>query len=728
MIMDEVILKNLKASWTKYDIVRLIEITANNELKDYISGLKPLDTPVLTKFLGIKKLSDELPSFWKDIQKYPKYVRLFSFIAAVSTHYSLLKLLAKFASKGSMHGTYVYNANDKVSTNLRSALVVSGAALQNYRREIEVPYTFATLFECGEVGFLIKELFTSRLIVIGYDKNKLINNIDFFIEACDKSFMIDALALEKEQFRRWIQGDNLDSKRDVFSISKLKVYTQLPMLRVNQWMNEWDDIDFDIKELRRKPNPYFYIFSIDARLLKRLSDVYSRNTNDRTSIQRKQSDARVKEISNYIEGGFPWSTLTREQQKTAENSTLKMPGLLPTAIIINILAPNEKRNGKIIDEIDCLKIEDKLNDTNIWKDAKDASFPILKIPEQIFDDKWDPKLKPIEVIDGQHRLWAFEDSQYFNGNYELPVIAFYNLDRAWQAYLFYTINIKPVKINTSLGFDLYPMLRTQKWLETSKDGILAYRESRAQELVEALWVSPLSIWHNRINMIGESGGPSISQAAFIRTFINSFFRKTKGLFSSNFVKLDLQVINWNRVQQAAFIFLIWDYIGQALLKNKELHWAEKLRENSDDSENIDEKDPAFTGKYSFLSRDQGVRAVSVFANDFFYTLMDESIFDLNNFMWDDGIDDLYINDASLSRALSLFENDSNFMAYVSSFADVIVKVDWRTPTAPFDRGEDSRKQLLFKGSGGYTEYYRVIKEKFENESNEFLQGIIAKMG
>ena len=59
-------------------------------------------------------------------------------------------------------------------------------------------------------------------------------------------------------------------------------------------------------------------------------------------IQRKKSDARVKEITNYIEGGFPWSTLTREQQRTVEHAKLKMPGLLPTAIIINILSPNEK--------------------------------------------------------------------------------------------------------------------------------------------------------------------------------------------------------------------------------------------------------------------------------------------------------------------------------------------------------------------------------------------------
>lgn len=728
--MNETIdLKKLKSSWTKYDVVKLIDIVAENKLKEYINDGKTIDKPVLKGFLGIKELSDELPSFWSEIQNYPKQIRLFSLIAAISMHYTLLKLLAQFALKGTMTGVYKYIEKDiKVSTNLRSALVISGAALQNYRREKKVPYTFASLFENGEVGLLVRKLFINRLSIIGYNHAVLETNTDLFIEACDKSYMIEALALDNEQFRKWIGGEALNQTEDVFSIKKLKVYRQLPMLRINQWMNEWDDINFDPIELRRKPKPYFYTFSIDARLLKRLSDVHRRNTIDRTSIQRKQSDARVKEINKYIEGGFPWSTLTREQQKTLEHSRLKMPGLLPTAIIINILSPNEKRNGKVIDDKDCLKIDDRLNTQKAWKDAEAVPFAILKIPEHIFNDDWEPELKPIEIIDGQHRLWAFEDNQNFNGNYELPVIAFDNLDRAWQAYLFYTINIKPVKINTSLGFDLYPMLRTQSWLESSKDGILAYRESRAQELVEALWFSPLSVWHNRINMIGETGGAPMSQAAFIRTLINSFFRQTKGLYSSNIGKTELQVLNWNRVQQAAFIFLLWECIEQSLSANKELHWANKLREIDDETENSKfDYDKAFVSKESFLSRDQGVRAIMVYANDFFYTLMDEAIFDLNQFLWENGIDEFSINDESLQVALSIFKKNIQLMNYLELFANNVIKIDWRTSTAPFDQEEDRRKQLIYKGSGGYTEFQKVLKTTFEMAGNNLLSQVVFKM-
>ncbi len=722
---ENIDIKKLASSWTKYDIVKLIDITAENDLEPYISGLKAIDTPVLKGFLGIKNIYDDLPRFWMEIQNHPKQVRLFAFVAAISTHHALLKLLAKFSSKSSMTGTYRYESGGKISTNLRSALVLSGAALQNYRREKEVPYTLATLFENGAVGLLAKDLFINRLSIIGYNETELAANQELFWEACDKSFIIEALSLDKEQFKKWTSGNSLDPQKDVFSIRNLKVYSQLPMLRVNQWMNEWDDINFNSYELRRKPKPYYYTFSIDARLLKRLSDVHRRNTEDRTSIQRKKSDARVKEIANYIEGGFPWSTLTREQQKTGEHSKLKMPGLLPTAIIINILSPNEKRNGKTLEAKNCLTIDDRLNNQDAWENARRVPFPTLNIPECVFNDDWSPELKPIEIIDGQHRLWAFEDNQNFNGNYELPVIAFDNLDRAWQAYLFYTINIKPVKINTSLGFDLYPMLRTQSWLEASKDGILAYRESRAQELVEALWVSPLSVWHNRINMIGESGGPSMSQAAFVRTLINSFFRQTKGLYSSNLVKEELQVLNWNRAQQAAFIFLIWENIERSICNNNNLQWANKLREVNYSNET--EYDQAFVSKESFLSRDQGVRAVMVYANDFFYTLMDESILNLNEFLWEESIDELSINDESLEIAIRLFKKNVILMNYLHQFAELIVKIDWRTPSAPFDREEDRRNQLIYKGSGGYTEFQKALRTLFETEASGSLKEVVLKM-
>jgi adenine-specific DNA-methyltransferase len=132
-----------------------------------------------------------------------------------------------------------------------------------------------------------------------------------------------------------------------------------------------------------------------------------------------------------------------------------------------------------------------------------------------FNASWQPKsLHPIEVIDGPHRLWAFDED--FRHDYELPVVAFVGLDVSLQAYLFWTINIKPKKINPSLAFDLYPLLRTEDWLEQA-DGPTVYRDARAQELTEALWAHTTSPWYQRINMLGQTQGRLVTHAVVSRT-------------------------------------------------------------------------------------------------------------------------------------------------------------------------------------------------------------------
>ena len=81
---------------------------------------------------------------------------------------------------------------------------------------------------------------------------------------------------------------------------------------------------------------------------------------------------------------------------------------------------------------------------------KDISRIILPYTE--WTNSWRPSgMPPLEVIDGQHRLWAFDSA---DEDFELPVVAFHGLDISWQAYLFWTINIKPKRINPSLAFDL----------------------------------------------------------------------------------------------------------------------------------------------------------------------------------------------------------------------------------------------------------------------------------
>jgi len=707
----------LKTSWTKYDAVQVIEIITSKDLNAYLSGTKKIDKPILRAVLGIDTSESTLPYYWDRIILYPKQLRLFSLIATLFTHSTNIKKFAEnYSKKGQLGGVFIVEPHDKVSTNIRSALVVAGASIENYRKSNEVPFSFTALFENGEVGLLMKDLLKDRLKKMGYSAEILQSDKEF-VKLCQKHDFIGALALHKNQFERWVNGEVINSS-EIFDFKQLEIYKEIPALRINQWMNEWDDIDFDTK-LRRKPKPVFYMFSIDARLLKKIADVHRRKSDtprrDDIQVQRQKNDVRIEEIRKYIEGGFPWSTISKQEQKSSEYEDLKMPGLLPTAIIANILGEGELRDGKSLNSRDRIVIEDEK-----------GRFPKIKLPEHLFEndgEEWEPNLKPIEIIDGQHRLWAFDENQNLSGNYELPVIAFDNLDRAWQAYLFYTINIKPVKINTSLGFDLYPLLRTQSWLEKSKDGLLAYRETRAQEIVEALWHYPQSSWYQRVNMIGDSAGIVMSQAAFIRSLVNSFFKRTKGLFADVIDIHSYKILNWNRTQQAAFIILLWNRIGDAA-KNCTDEWALNLRNDIESAQafvNVLGLDLALTSKNSFLTRDQGVRGILSFANDFFYIAANNNDIDFNSFIWADDLDDTVIQNESISKAIELFSSNQKFTNLINEFAEAVCKVDWRTSTAIFTSEQQRVVQMKYRGSGGYSEFWKELFNVFNTSTSPLIR-------
>src|SRR5262249_45408689 len=151
----------------------------------------------------------------------------------------------------------------------------------------------------------------------------------------------------------------------------------------------------------------------------------------------------------FVEFGFPWSTLSDAKRASAEFNDLRKPGWLPTAIVLNILTKDAVRNGSTVADKDLASI--------VEVDGQ----PRLQLPYESWSADWAPsKLPPFEVIDGQHRLWAFEGASKLE-NFQLPVVAFVGLDVSWQAYLFWTINIKPKRINASLAFDLYPLLRSE---------------------------------------------------------------------------------------------------------------------------------------------------------------------------------------------------------------------------------------------------------------------------
>lgn len=469
--------------------------------------------------------------------------------------------------------------------------------------------------------------------------------------------------------------------------------TSVPALRVKQWLPDWDKVNFDEEQNQSRPGPHFYLFSMSAAQLRKLSAIYRRDTDSMTprkddlGIQRRHDQERSAEIRRYVAEGFPRSGLSEVQRKDPSNEGLRKPGWLPTAVVVNILDVGDERNGRKIDTDHAVRVQD----------SPDGAFSQLTLPDAI-----DDALPPIEVIDGQHRLFAFDDDDPNVADFELPVVAFHGLDISWQAYLFWTINIKPKKINASLAFDLYPLLREQDWLD-SGDRILVYRESRAQELTEVLWATPESPWFKRINMLGgprKENGP-VTQAAFVRSLIASMVKpweplgksRVGGIFGGTPNQND--GLAWSRLQQGAFLVTAWRLLAEAVKASDQV-WAEELRSQRAELE-PSAGDPAFSGAFSLLATDQGVRGFQSVVNDLCYIRQKQ----LSLSEWRDSGD---LADVSAENVRDVAATlPEPILAFLRDISGGLATYDWRTSSFPGLPEQERLAKAALRGSGGYKE-------------------------
>ncbi|SEO14843.1 DGQHR domain-containing protein [Mucilaginibacter sp. OK283] len=695
---------NLNASLTKYDTVKVIPIVLNNEISAYLNREKPIDPPTLYHFLGMNSLDDQLPSFWKEIYNYPDQLGLFALVASITTHANTIELFADKSSLGNMSGLLDID-KDKQLTNLRGMLVESGAADKVFRRKSQVPYDLSLLFTSGEVGKLTKQLFINRLERIGHSKEEADDN---FLDLSERYKFNKLLSLSMAQYEQWVNGTGISNS--LYELEKngitFEKYGRIKALKVKQWLDSWEHVpNFNTKN-RKKPGKYFFQFNIPALLLKRIYSVHSRNSsvarNDEQFSQRKHSEDRSNEIREYVTGGFPWSTITSQQKDTETYRNLQMPGWLPTSIIANILGAESVRRQNVIEADSTIQIIDI-----------DENFAELVLPKRIWSENWTPIVSPIEIIDGQHRIKAFDHVLDLQGDFEFPVVAFYDLDFTWQAYLFYTINIKPKRINTSLAYDLMPLLRIQDWLEQDLNGPDVYKKVRAQELTELLWKSPVSPWFNRINMLGNtgdnSGGP-VSQNAFINSLTTSFVKKWDGklggLFGGEMNAGEQDIIQWDKETQAAYLITIWKSINSAVGKSN-AEWVTDLKKRPTESQLANPSDLsfAFTHPLSFFTTDQGIRPILFLFNDLSFVAYD--FLKLNKFYV--SIDtEKFTTDEAIEKIVNSFRSEKVIHDFLNALSEEIVeKFDWRTPSA-FDSQipEEDRKrqnQNQFRGSGGYRE-------------------------
>jgi hypothetical protein len=130
-------------------------------------------------------------------------------------------------------------------------------------------------------------------------------------------------------------------------------------------------------------------------------------------------------------------------------------------------------------------------------------------------------------------------------------------------------------------------------------------------------------------------------------------------------------------------------------------WAEKLR-----SENVEQKakaadDPAFTGPFTLLNQDQGVRAVLHITNDLAFVRNEE----LGLRKWgtdtqgDDEIKMITNAIASMPKQISEF---------LALLTEGLAEFDWRSANAPGLSEHERLTKLVYRGSGGYAEFRRQL--------------------
>jgi predicted ATP-binding protein involved in virulence len=196
-------LTKLKTSWTKYDIVQVLDVVYSvDTIQKYMKGGAPINEPILKTFLGVRTLNDPIPSYWIDIQKYSdKEKKLFALAALLFTHYEIIDQFANIFNKGNMKGVAIIKG-DKASTNLRSALVISGATDPSNRRQKKVPYDFTPLLTNYNIGPLFKQVLFQRFEVCGLNEP---TNDEFYDHSYEGYFPA-VLGLTNDQYYNWLEG------------------------------------------------------------------------------------------------------------------------------------------------------------------------------------------------------------------------------------------------------------------------------------------------------------------------------------------------------------------------------------------------------------------------------------------------------------------------------------------------------------------------------------------
>jgi len=154
----------------------------------------------------------------------------------------------------------------------------------------------------------------------------------------------------------------------------------------------------------------YYEFSIEPEKLLKIGYVLHRNEANKNMMptyQRIIKRKRLKEVQSFINDG----------------------GYFPNSIIISI----DSGGRKLQFDESPTKLDDSI-----------SKIGVLHLPKRYHSDY---------IIDGQHRLYGYSDSEYANTN-SIPIVAFVDLDRSEQLKLFMDINENQKSVSKTLRITL----------------------------------------------------------------------------------------------------------------------------------------------------------------------------------------------------------------------------------------------------------------------------------
>lgn len=204
-----------------------------------------------------------------------------------------------------------------------------------------------------------------------------------------------------------------------------------------------------------QPIGTFYISSMPATTLYEVVEVRPHEENNTDGVQRQLSEKRANDIRDFCSD---------------------TDAVFPTPIVISI-----KRNIPY----------------NI-----DTENHIITLPDNMIVG---------DVIDGQHRLWGINRSD-FKDSFELPVVFMFNLTLQEKAYVFSIVNKTQTKVNKSLIYDLFGLTTDRSPYKT------------AHEIARACNQNESSPFYRRLKMLGKKSHnqafASLSQGTFVTQLVN----------------------------------------------------------------------------------------------------------------------------------------------------------------------------------------------------------------